>query len=76
MADKNPAAADDAPNGPTYVEMHRAVHELRTGTKADEKIKAGTVITNAVAKAHKLSDDDLTALAKTGAVAMVEVLKD
>ncbi|MBB4154172.1 hypothetical protein GGQ80_002082 [Sphingomonas jinjuensis] len=75
-ADKAAAAKSGAKSGPKTVEMHRAVHELQTGKDDDSKILAGTLITDDVAKAHKLDSKALDRLIETGAVDLVEVLKD
>jgi hypothetical protein len=70
MADE--AAAPAAK--PKNVKMPRAVHEIVTGKKSDEKIDAGELITDDVAKEHKLSDAAIERLVATGAVALVDVL--
>lgn len=70
MADE--AAAPAAK--PKNVKTPRAVHEIVTGKKADEKIDAGEVITDDVAKAHKLDDKAILRLIETGAVDVVDVL--
>jgi hypothetical protein len=73
MADAptTPAAKTAAPK---MVQMHRAVHEIATGPKPENKIEAGTLLTDDVAKEHKLAEKDLKALTLTGAVELVDVL--
>ncbi len=60
---------------PQNVKMHRAVHEVLTGPKPEQKIEPGTLITDEVAKEHKLDAKALTALTDSGALDMVDVLK-
>lgn len=60
---------------PKMTKMHRAVHEIATGPKPENKIEAGTLLTDDVAKEHKLAEKDLKALTDTGAVELVDVLK-
>lgn len=66
------AAADTVP---AITTMPRAVHELVTGKKPDEMIAAGTLITADLAKQHKLDGNALEALAASGAIEAVEVVK-
>lgn len=52
--------------------VHRAVHQLPY--RAGKAIEPGTIITDAISKAAKLSADDLDELVERGAVETVEVL--
>ena len=70
MADE---AAEPATK-PKNVKTPRAVHEIVTGKKADEKIDAGEIITGDVAKQHKLDDKALLRLIASGAIDLVDVL--
>lgn len=74
MADTLPEAAK-ADTIPTIVKMARAVHELKTGKKADEHIAPGEFITDAVAKKHSLDTKAVDALVSSGAVELVDVHK-
>ncbi|MBD8548009.1 hypothetical protein IFT82_14840 [Sphingomonas sp. CFBP 8760] len=67
--------ADETETSPQkMVEMPRAVHELRTGKGPGNVIVPGTIITDAIAKKHKLDDETMLALIATGAVNVAEVL--
>ena len=70
MADEATAPAAK----PKNVKTPRAVHEIVTGKKPDEKMEAGEIITEDVAKAHKLSDAAVERLIDTGAIDFVDVL--
>lgn len=59
----------------TKVKLPRAVHEIITGKKPEEKIPAGEIITDEVAKKHSLSATEIKDFITTGAVDEVEVLK-
>lgn len=59
---------------PKNVKTPRAVHELVTGPKPENKIDAGEIITDDVAKANKLDDKAIKHLIETGAVDLVDVL--
>jgi hypothetical protein len=65
----------DKPAAPKTVQMPRTIHELRTGTKPEQMIEAKTIITDEVAKQHKLDSKAVEHLVGTGAVDMVDVLK-
>lgn len=71
MADKAPAAA----SAPKTVEMPRAVHEIVTGPKPENKIAAGTLLTDDILKTHGLDDEAVLDLVDTGAIDQVDVLK-
>ena len=72
MADNEAAAK----GGPKTVQMHRTVHELITGKGVDERIDAGVILTDEIAKKHKLDAKALDALTGKGALDLVDVLKD
>lgn len=61
---------------PKAVQMPRTVHELLTGPKPEQKLAPGTLLTDDVAKLHKLDGKTVDALKTSGAIEMVEVLKD
>ena len=70
--------ADEAPKSevaPKTVQMPRTVHELRTGPKPEQMIEPKTMITEAVAKEHKLDSKEVDRLVDTGAIELVDVLK-
>ncbi len=74
MADTpTPTAAKTS--SPKMTKMHSAVHEIVTGPKPENKIEAGSLLTDEVVKEHKLAEKDLKALTETGAVELVDVLK-
>lgn len=64
-----------AKSGPKIVQMPRAVHELITGPKPEQKIDAGDFIDDAVAKENKLDDKAIKSLTASGAVELVDILK-
>lgn len=59
----------------TRAKMPRAVHEIITGKKPEEKIPAGEIITDELAKKHSLSAAEIKHFITTGAIDEVEVLK-
>ncbi|WP_267396562.1 MULTISPECIES: hypothetical protein [unclassified Sphingomonas] len=75
MADENPNPPAAKSSAPKKVQMHSSVHQLHTGTKPENVIEPGTIITDEVAKEHKLDKKALDALTDSGALELVDVLK-
>lgn len=75
MGDAPTKPAAKAATTPTMTKVHRAVHELRTGPDVEDKIDAGSLLTDDVLKAHGLDDKTIDDLVGKGAIDFVEVLK-
>lgn len=73
-ANATTAETAEAGAAPREVKMPRAVHELRTGPDADDKIDGGTIITEKLAGEHGLDETDLEKLLDAGAIELVDVL--
>ena len=60
---------------PTESKMPRARHELVTGPDVDDKVAAGTLITDEVAQLYDLDDKTIARLVASGAIELVDVIK-
>lgn len=74
MADETTQQATKS-TAPKTVQMPRTVHQLHTGPKPEQVIEPETIITDDVAKQHKLTEKGIEALVTSGAIELVDVLK-